>query len=177
MTEQTTPVELSPQVEIRDESEGTPRSVDVLKPQQAGGGRPYTTTVLALAAATQIFGSSYTGMTDDLLFSKDLTPLIDEEPVSIRGQSVAFRYASTIQSHQESQAEAANRTRLELLARLYVSKKLSPEEDARLAILTEKVRRLIPRVTAADFEQLEAIARESEAIRRENVERRRRLEI
>ncbi len=71
----------------------------------------------------------------------------------------------------------ANRIRLELLARLYVSKKLSAEEDARLAIVKEKVRRLIPRVTVEEFEALEEIAQDSETIRTKNEERRRRLGI
>jgi hypothetical protein len=76
-----------------------------------------------------------------------------------------------------SEAEEANRTRLELLARQYVSKKLSAEEEGRLAIVTERVRRLIPRVTIEDFEELERIAVEIKRIGSENSERRKRLRI
>jgi hypothetical protein len=70
-----------------------------------------------------------------------------------------------------------NRTRLELLARQYVSGELSPEEEARLAIVSERVRRLIPRVTTEDFEMLERILEDANQIEAEDIERRRRLGI
>jgi len=177
MREHITPVELSPQAEIQDKpEEGTPRSIDVIAQQRTATGRPYTSTILAIAAATQIFGSPYTATIDDLIFSKDVTPLIDEERPP-QWRFVSYGSGSPATLRPDSEAELANRTRLELLARLYVSKKLSAEEDARLAIVTEKVRSLIPRVTADDFIALEEIALESEAIRKENIERRRRLGI
>lgn len=56
-----------------------------------------------------------------------------------------------------SQADTDNQIRLQLLARSYVNKKLSNEDQARLAIASESVRRLIPRVTAEDYERLEEI--------------------
>ena len=57
----------------------------------------------------------------------------------------------------DAEADKANRTWLELLARHYVAGKLSLEDEARLAIASERVRRLIPRVTAEDFQELERI--------------------
>jgi hypothetical protein len=74
-------------------------------------------------------------------------------------------------------AEAENRHRLELLARQYVSKMLSREEEARLAIASERVRRLIPRVIAEDFEALKGILEDGERIESADIERRRRLGI
>jgi hypothetical protein len=76
-----------------------------------------------------------------------------------------------------SDAEAANHTRLTLLARQYVAGKLSIEEEARLAIVAERVRRLIPRVTVEDFEALERILEEAEHIESTDIERRQRLGI
>jgi hypothetical protein len=78
---------------------------------------------------------------------------------------------------QDTEADVHNRTRLELLAREYVVGKLSPEEEARLVIVTERVRRLIPRVTAEDFEMLERIFEDAAQIEAEDIERRRRLGI
>jgi len=78
---------------------------------------------------------------------------------------------------QISEAEIANRTRLALLARHYEAARLSIEEEARLAIVTELVRRLIPRVTVDDFEALQVILEEAERIESADIERRRRLGI
>jgi hypothetical protein len=55
--------------------------------------------------------------------------------------------------------------------------KLSPEEDARLSIVTERVRRLIPRVTVEDFESLERIAERLQRIGSDDTDRRNRLGI
>jgi hypothetical protein len=106
-----------------------------------------------------------------------MTSLSNEAPVGQRRDLFVPYPISTLELDQEGEAEVANRIRLELLARLYVSKKLSAEEDARLAIVKEKVRRLIPRVTVEEFEALEEIAQDSETIRTRNEERRRRLGI
>ncbi len=81
------------------------------------------------------------------------------------------------EASQVSEAEVANRTRLALLARQYEAARLSIEEEARLAIVTERVRRLIPRVTVDDFEALEAILEDAERIKSADIERRRRLGI
>lgn len=47
--------------------------------------------------------------------------------------------------------------RLELLARKSAAS-ISAEEDARLKVATERLRKLLPRVTAADFEKLGDVA-------------------
>jgi len=62
-----------------------------------------------------------------------------------------------------------------LLAREYVSGQLSTEEEARLAIVTERVRKLIPRVTVEDFEKLEEIAKDLQIIEDENLDIERQL--
>ena len=51
------------------------------------------------------------------------------------------------------------------------------EEEARLAIVVERVRRFIPRVTVEDFETLEGILEEAQRIESADIERRRRLGI
>jgi hypothetical protein len=180
MTTQMTPVELElrrDQIEIQEKPEDTPRSVDVIRSQQTSTGRAYANTLLAIATATQIFGSPEAGITDYLLTSKDMTSSSNEAPDGQRRDFFVPYPISIPELDQEGEAEVANRARLELLARLYVSKKLSAEEDARLAIVQQKVRRLIPRVTVEDFEALGEIAQDSETIRTRNEERRRRLGI
>jgi hypothetical protein len=60
------------------------------------------------------------------------------------------------QAPAEDHLDRSNNERIELLARQYVAKdKLSSEEQARLAIVTERVRQLLPAVTVAEFEALE----------------------
>jgi hypothetical protein len=180
MTTQMTPVELElarEHIEIQEKPEDTPRSVDVIRFQQTSTGRAYASTLLALATATQILGSPEAGITDYLLTSKDMTRSSNEAPDGQRRDFFVPYPISIPELDQEGEAEMANRTRLELLARFYVSKKLSAEENARLAIVKEKVRRLIPRVTAEDFEALGEIAEAAEAIRTRNEDRRRRLGI
>ena len=58
-----------------------------------------------------------------------------------------------------------------------MARKLSIEEEARLAIVAERVRRFIPRVTIEDFEELERMLEEAERIESVDIERRRRLGI
>ena len=77
---------------------------------------------------------------------------------------------------QTKRADEAGRDRLVLLARQYVKNRLSREEDARLAIVTETLRRLIPRVTTDDFLELESIASRVQEIGQENAKVRARLE-
>ena len=57
------------------------------------------------------------------------------------------------QSHNE--IEITKETRIALLARKYAENQFSLEESARLDILTEKVRRLIPSITDKDREKME----------------------
>jgi hypothetical protein len=54
--------------------------------------------------------------------------------------------------------------RLALLARRYVAGDLTPEDDARLRIATERMRRLLPYVTPADVEAVETMVGEVEAL-------------
>lgn len=55
-------------------------------------------------------------------------------------------------------ADKANSARVELLARKYAGKEgLSKEEGARFAIVTERIRQLLPPVTTEDFESLEQV--------------------
>ena len=57
---------------------------------------------------------------------------------------------------EDDQRNKAIEDRVRLLARKYVAKeKFSKEEGARLAIVTERVRKLLPAVTAYEFELLE----------------------
>jgi len=53
--------------------------------------------------------------------------------------------------------------RLALLARKYASKEFPDEDRARLEIVTTRLRKMIPRVKAADFEALEKVAQETKA--------------
>lgn len=55
-------------------------------------------------------------------------------------------------------AEKANAARVELLARKYAGTEgLSKEDNARFAIVTERIRQLLPAVTAEDYERLEQV--------------------
>lgn len=78
--------------------------------------------------------------------------------------------------HRGSEADRENAQRLELLVRK-AARNLNPEEEARLRIATEKVRRLIPRVTAADFELLADLVTQSEHAMQEDRELRESLDL
>jgi len=78
-------------------------------------------------------------------------------------------------SQSEPEADAAVKDRITLLARRYVSAHLSTEGEARLAILTERVRRLVPRVTAEDIDAVNAALDRLEAIDSRDRDRRERL--
>ena len=85
----------------------------------------------------------------------------------------AAERASVRSSHSrgETRAEQANEDRIQLLAREYAKKDLSPEDRARLEIATERVAQLMPRVTANDFEELAAMASQTIETRRRLDER------
>ena len=88
------------------------------------------------------------------------TPLLSEQNPAARTQwhfsaKVPFAESDTV---QEDLAAKQNAIRVTLLARKYVAKdQFSAEERARLAIATERVRQLMPAVTAAEFETLSAV--------------------
>lgn len=80
---------------------------------------------------------------------------------SMQGDCAQIRRTSVSHARREIQdhapAEKAATDRVTLLARKYVEKEtFSDEERARLAIVTERVRQLIPSVTVAETESLDA---------------------
>jgi hypothetical protein len=166
MTRENTPAELtSSQFEIKEEPGDTPL---------AAGARGTERVVWGFAATTQIMNPSYLALNDYVLISRDMTGASEEEV--LRGtEMLSEEAARELPSQPMGDAEIANRDRLELLARSYVAGKLSAEEDARLAIVTERVRRLIPRVTVDDFERLREMAEDVRRIEAEDHDRRRRL--
>ena len=60
------------------------------------------------------------------------------------------------QAHNE--IEKANETRIALLARKYASSQTTPEESARLNILTEKIQQLMPSITDEDVAIMENLS-------------------
>lgn len=101
----------------------------------------------------------------------------------ITGESALLSGVTILRSEQEmpgpgSAAEMVNADRLTLLARKYaMSDKFSKEGDARLAILTERLRRLIPAVTEKEVEFLEKTWEEIGQISESENEIRRRLDM
>jgi len=150
MESSTSPAFLSGLPDIAEKPEDTPSSVGRERCIPSMG-------VLALPLALATMMTSMTTSRDPFLVAQDMTALAEEA----RGEEWSSLLPATTSSFEEvsqvSEAEAANRTRLTLLARQYVAGKLSIEEEARLAIVAERVRRLIPRVTVEDFEALEHI--------------------
>jgi len=72
----------------------------------------------------------------------------------------------------------ATEDRVQLLARKYVAKdKFSDEESARLAIVTERVRKLLPAVTAQEFEALEHVLTSLRDISKTNASLRNKLRL
>ena len=160
---------LVPQPEIAEKPQDTPRSVT--------GERRVPMSLIWDLASTSVLQGSALDFHDDVFAAKNATPI--REAGSLEG----FLWFSTVEGNfpertsRESEAEAANRTRLTLLARQYVADRLSTEEEARLAIVSERVKRLLPRVTVEDFQQLENILEEAQRIGSADVERRHRLGI
>ncbi|MBI3915959.1 MAG: hypothetical protein HY322_02995 [Betaproteobacteria bacterium] len=99
-----------------------------------------------------------------------LTPMLSDEPV----RRVSRGHGAEEVLVGDDPFERANRDRITLLARQYAAKDFSGEERARLEIVTERVRRLLPAVTVAEYESLARVlemikqAQESDAeIRRQ----------
>jgi hypothetical protein len=61
--------------------------------------------------------------------------------------------------------------------KIIVDRYLSTEDEARLIIVSERVRRLIPRVTVEDFEALAHMLEDVQHIELADIDRRRRLGI
>lgn len=150
--------------DIQDQSDDTPPSTERL-PRIAR--RMIIGPTVASLMITPLLGFS-----DPFAAVHDMTGLIgDERIVSTSDSSISPH------GEQETEADSHNRTRLALLARQYVERQLKLEDKARLAIATERVRQLIPRVTVEDFEALTDILEDVAKIQAADTERRRRLGI
>ena len=155
--------------DITEQPEDTPNSVE--REQQISSRRSIALTLVPIMMTPLL------AMTDPFAASHDMTSLIEEERIVALSMPPLNAAVIPQDVYGDAVADIHNRTRLELLARQYVSGDLSPEEEARLAIVTERVRRLIPRVTAEDFEMLERILEDANQVEAEDIERRRRLGI
>lgn len=114
------------------------------------------------------------GAVHDSLFTRSTsgTPLLSEKP-SQQPETWIWRAPEPT---REDQIARLNNERVALLARKYVAKEnFNDEESARLAIVTERVRKLLPAVAAKEYEVLEHIlklvkqARETDKGLRERV--------
>lgn len=155
--------------DIAEEPEDTPKSVEREQRVPPRG-------ALALALAP-IMMTPLLAFSDPLVVPIDRTALVEEERIEESPLLPSATMPLPEHLSQESAAHTANRTRLELLARQYVAGTLSTEEEARLAIVSECVRRLIPRVAVEDFEMLEHILEEVQHIELADIARRHRLGI
>lgn len=107
---------------------------------------------------------------DDAIFARSVygTPLLSDEPARQPSMFVwrAPESARIPEPTREEQVAKANYERVALLARKYVAKeKFTDEESARLAIATERVRKLLPAVTGREYEALEGILKDIQEIR------------
>jgi hypothetical protein len=168
MQDATPPAFHSALPDIVDKPEDTPRSVERDRHIAVLG-------VLALPLALATMGTPTTTSREPFPVAQDRTALVEEALADELPLPVSDTLFPPAEAFQISEAEIANRTRLALLGRQYEEARLSIEEEARLAIVTERVRRLIPRVTVDDFEALQTILEEAERIESADVERRRRL--
>lgn len=152
-----------PELEIGEKRDDT-RGLSIGRPARG---------LVAAVAATQVFNAG-SFLIGDVFTPTNMTGYRNEESVSIDHQIA--EEMSDEPPEELSAADIANQSRLELLARKYVSGQLSTEESARLAIVSERVRRLIPRVTLQDFERLEGLGMELKQIESNNADLRRRIE-
>jgi hypothetical protein len=170
MEDATAPALHSALPDIADKPEDTPRSVERDRRITALG-------VLALPLALATMGTPTTASREPFPVARDRTAFAEEARAAELPLLVPDTMFPVEEAFQISEAEMANRTRLALLARQYEASRFSIEEEARLVIVTERVRRLIPRVTVEDFEALQAILEDVEHIESADIERRRRLGI
>lgn len=88
------------------------------------------------------------------------TPLLDQT-----GSSHGARWYTIPTTQQNQPLERANKDRIALLARKFVDKEnFSEEARARLAIVTERVRKMLPAVTAEEYAALEENLQELKAV-------------
>jgi len=156
---------------ILDEFEGSSSGLD--DTPQLSGFRRVPAALACLFATTQVGPLS----PFDLFAREYIAPntISTDEESDLASLTIGGRREKMGDTAEANEADAANHTRLELLARQYVNKHLSHEEQARLSIVTERVRRLIPRITAKDFEVLERIAERLQEIGSDDADRRKRL--
>jgi hypothetical protein len=170
MENSTSPAVHSALPDIVDKPEDTPRSYERVRRFTSLG-------VLSLPLVLATMVTPISASRDVFPVAKDRTAFAEEA----REEEWSSLLSDTIypfeEASQVSDAEVANRTRLALLARQYEAGKLSIEEEARMAIVAERVRRLIPRIGVEDFEVLEGILEEAQRIESADIERRRRLGI
>jgi hypothetical protein len=160
---------------VAAEGQITPEPEDT--PKDSFGSR-LPTPLAFLLATTPVGGlSAYEVFERDFLTAPNTISMEEESDLASLSFSSDIDEFATERTSAVNEADAANRTRLEILAREYVNKQLSAEERARLEIVTQKVRRLIPRVTIEDFEALQHIAERLQAIETDDASRRRRLGI
>jgi hypothetical protein len=135
------------------------------------------------STATDLFAAFFASTTveDIPLLSAWLNTNFNEDLIatSLVADRPKFRFVR-VRTREEPQPEKpAERTyedRVQLLARKYVAReKFSPEESARLAIVTERVRKLLPAVSAAEYEALEKSLEEANDISATNAALRARL--
>jgi hypothetical protein len=169
MDASTSPELLSVLPPIADKPEDTPRPVESER-------RRLPMRVLALTLTSGVM-TPMMGFQDPFIGPQDMTPFAEERRAEEGPPLMPPITSLHKEVSQVPEAEATNHARLELLARRYVARQLSMEEEARFAIVSERVHRLIPRVTAADFEALESILEEAQRIESADIERRHRLGI
>ena len=110
----------------------------------------------------------------DLMFARSPsgTPLLSEQPIR---QPLAWMSERSTQEPNDQIAKV-NSERVALLARKYVAKEgLGHEDSARLAIVTERVRRLLPAVTTKEYEALEQALKVVQQVRASEQDLRERL--
>jgi len=101
------------------------------------------------AVAQQTHFGSLTGVPEIIMVSSwTVTPLRDEQELS------DSRYFVHEAEERLDEVTSARDRRLELLARQFVGES-SPEDDARFHILTQRLRRLVPSVSADAWKALD----------------------
>lgn len=131
---------------------------------------------LKAGSFASFFASTFTlddiGTVEQDLGRFGFTPLVSEEVAR-----PSTRWRSFDEQPQTDQFERVNNDRIALLARKYVNKEsFSDEEHARLAIVTERVRRLLPAVTSNDFERIEKFVQTVQRIGAADAEIRKRVQ-
>lgn len=101
-------------------------------------------------SSTAVQGEPWQGEGADFSW---MTPVLEERRLG----RYAVRFPAEDRERGERQLKE-NSDRVTLLARKYVTKdKFGDEDRARLAIATERVRKLVPAVSASDYEAIEGI--------------------